>query len=198
MLEGGLTPRLGNTGLNVPKTPFTHAIYPWNGQKLHEVMCEWEQGAMFCWWRIWICDFTFNIILTLLVSLACWILNIFTLVPDKNSSSPSMFLKIVRNVFLCVHVHSALPHLLLLCLMVVSIHKCYITVICWTVPCPSYSSITVACVKRCKTTNGSECSSMCEYWISLAILYPIFYWGLCVKVDLIVPKIGKTNSTSTS
>lgn len=35
--------------------------------------------------------------------------------------------------------------------MKVGNQKCCITAICWTAPCPIYSGIAIACVKRCKT-----------------------------------------------
>lgn len=60
--------------------------------------------------------------------------NTRTMAPDKNSSSPTTFLKLIRDVFVNIHVAHLL--LLLLIFMAVGIHKGCILAICWTVPCP--------------------------------------------------------------
>lgn len=65
----------------------------------------------------------------------------------------------------CVHYIQPCPHLLplLLSFMSAGVHKCCITAICWTVPCPIHSGIAMARVKRRKTDmflNIAACVNM--------------------------------------
>lgn len=117
------------------------------------------------------------LISTFLVPSVCWISNIFTLVPERNGSSPAMFLEIVRNAFLCVWLRSALPHLPLLCLMVADIHK--VNTRPYLLECPRPHLL-------------QDCLDMCEKGARLPVwMMNIMRRELCEKVDVIVLSVGK-------